>query len=110
MRAAPRHTRRDAALGVAFVSPQLVGFLVFFVFPLLAVWWYALHDWDIVAGTFDFVGLGNFKTMASDPVLPKVVVASLLFAGLYVPLNLFLGLFPASVVTGCFKKLTSFPS
>ncbi len=95
----PGYWQRDAVEGVAFVSPQLLGFLVFVVGPVLAVGWFALHDWDIIFGTFRWVGLDNFEAMLDDGSLPTVVTASVLFALGYVPLSTSLGLLAALAIS-----------
>lgn len=91
--------QRDSLEGIAFVSPQLVGFLLFVVGPVLAIGWFALHEWNIIYGTFEFVGTANFEAMLRDPSLPTVVGASILFAAGYVPLNVCLGLLAALAVS-----------
>jgi multiple sugar transport system permease protein len=84
--------QRDALEGVAFVSPQLAGFLLFVVGPVIAIGWFSLHDWNIIYDTFDFVGTENFEAMFRDQNLPTVVGASVIFAAGYVPLSVCLGL------------------
>lgn len=87
--------RRDALEGVAFVAPQAAGFLLFVAGPVLAIGWFALHDWNVIYGTFDFVGPANFAAMARDRALPTVIGASVIFAAGYVPLSVMLGLIAA---------------
>jgi len=94
----PGYWQRDGLTGAAFVSPQALGFLVFVVGPVLAIGWFALHDWNVIFGTFDFVGLDNFEAMLRDRDLPTVVTASVLFAAGYVPLNVGLGLLLAVAI------------
>src|SRR5699024_1741708 len=48
--------RRDAATGYAFVAPAVIGAIAFVVGPLIAVAWYSLHEWNVLANTFTFVG------------------------------------------------------
>lgn len=54
--------RRDALVGVAFISPWILGALMFLIFPLGQSFWYALNTIRItpLATTFKFVGQGNF--------------------------------------------------
>jgi multiple sugar transport system permease protein len=84
--------RRDRLSGYAFVAPQLAGWLLFVLVPMAAVFFYSLHEWDLVFGTFDFVGLGNYQQLVADPELVPVATQSVLFALGYVPLNVILGL------------------
>jgi multiple sugar transport system permease protein len=94
----PGYWQRDGLTGAAFVSPLALGFAIFVVGPILAIGWFALHDWNVIFGTFDFVGLDNFEAMLRDRDLSTVVTASVLFAAGYVPLNVGLGLLLATAI------------
>ena len=64
-RAAAKHfgsTRRvdEALSGLAFLSPNLLGFFIFFAFPLLFSLWVSFFDWDTTNTTRDFIGLENY--------------------------------------------------
>jgi multiple sugar transport system permease protein len=87
--------RRDELAGWLFVLPQLIGIVAFVIVPLGLVVWYSLHEWNVLAGTFDFVGLGNFDQLASDPRLGPALRATGMFSAGLVVLNLSLALFLA---------------
>jgi multiple sugar transport system permease protein len=87
--------RRDELAGWLFVAPQLAGIVAFVIVPLGLVVWYSLHEWNVLAGTFDFVGADNFKALASDPRLGPALRATGLFSLGLVVLNLSLALFLA---------------
>jgi multiple sugar transport system permease protein len=95
-RAAPRPfwtiARRDGLAGFLFVAPQLAGTLVFVLVPLALVFWYSLHEWNVLANTFNYVGGRNYAQLASDPSLPGVLLASALFSVGLVVLNMGLAL------------------
>lgn len=85
--------RLDAWYGIAFVAPQLLGFLTFVVGPIVAVFWYSLHQRNLLSGQVTFVGLENYQRMLfEDPVFTKVLVNSLVFAAGLVPINIALAL------------------
>ncbi|MFN2136328.1 MAG: carbohydrate ABC transporter permease [Candidatus Promineifilaceae bacterium] len=80
--------RRDALWGYAFVSPQVLGFLVFVLGPLIAVVVFSLQDRNLLFGNSGFVGFENYRTMfTTDPLFKKVMVNSLVFTLLLTPLN-----------------------
>lgn len=58
-----RLLRRQHRAGYIFVFPWIIGFLIFFLQPLLESFWYTLND--VVMGTggleTTFVGLANFR-------------------------------------------------
>ncbi|GAA2216602.1 carbohydrate ABC transporter permease [Micromonospora olivasterospora] len=84
--------RRDQLTGYLFVTPQLLGSVVFVILPLILVVWYSLHEWNVLAGTFDFVGTDNYRALAADPNLGAVLRATGLFSVGLVVLNLGLAL------------------
>ncbi|GGM27544.1 MULTISPECIES: carbohydrate ABC transporter permease [Micromonospora] len=95
--AAPRrgwwtNRRRDHLAGLLFVAPQLVGTVLFVLVPLGLVFWYSLHEWNVLAGTFEFVGPDNYRSLAEDANLPSVLRATGLFSVGLVALNLSLAL------------------
>jgi len=83
--------RRDHLAGYLFIAPQLAGSILFVLVPLGLVFWYSLHEWNVLAGTFDFVGADNYRQLAEDPRLGGVLAATGLFsAGLNLTLALLL--------------------
>ncbi len=84
--------RRDNLAGYLFVAPQLLGSMVFVFVPLALVFWYSLHEWNVLADTFEFVGTENYQALADDPKLTGVLAATGLFSVGLVALNLTLAL------------------
>ncbi|MEU0150852.1 carbohydrate ABC transporter permease [Micromonospora fulviviridis] len=72
--------RRDQLTGYLFVAPQLLGSAVFVILPLILVVWYSLHEWNVLAGTFDYVGPDNYTALADDPNLAPVLRATGVFS------------------------------
>ncbi len=63
-------TRREMYLGLGFLSPWIIGFLVFTVIPLVASLVFSFMDLKITDGIFTspkFVGLQNYVDMVQDP-------------------------------------------
>ncbi|MET8233437.1 sugar ABC transporter permease [Micromonospora sp. NPDC005298] len=84
--------RRDQLAAYLFIAPQMLGSVVFVILPLILVLWYSLHEWNVLAGTFDFVGTDNYTALAEDPNLGAVLRATGLFSVGLVVLNLGLAL------------------
>jgi multiple sugar transport system permease protein len=84
--------QRDRLSGYVFVSPLLVGFVVFVLGPVLAIFWYSLHDWTLIQPELRWNGLGNFQDILDDRLMPTVAWNSIVFALGYVPLTVGLGL------------------
>ncbi len=54
------HARREAALGYIFISPAILGLIIWTIGPLVFAVWLALQSWDIISPA-KAVGLGNFE-------------------------------------------------
>lgn len=71
-----------------FISPWILGFLLFTLGPLVFSFVMSLHDWPVV-GQRTFVGLGNYRDMVlHDPQFWESLRITVKFACLFVPLNI----------------------
>ncbi|UBU08873.1 carbohydrate ABC transporter permease [Nonomuraea gerenzanensis] len=84
--------RRDALVGYLMISPQLAGSVLFVLLPLGLVGYYSLQEWNVLAGTFEFVGGENYAKLLADPNLGQVLTSTALFSAGLVVLNLALAL------------------
>lgn len=84
--------RRDRAAGYLFAAPQLAGIALFVLLPLALVFWYSLHEWNVLANTFSYTGAQNYQQLLQDPTLPSVLGATVLFCAGLVVFNLGLAL------------------
>lgn len=84
--------RRDALVGYLLISPQLAGSVLFVLLPLALVGWYSLQEWNVLAGTFDFVGGANYTKLLADSNMGEVLTSTTLFSIGLVVLNLALAL------------------
>lgn len=53
------NVQTEALEGFLFLSPNLIGFLIFFAFPLIFSLYISLTDWDAF-GNSNFIGLANY--------------------------------------------------
>jgi multiple sugar transport system permease protein len=100
--------QRDRLTGYLFVSPLLVGFVVFVLGPILSVFWYSLHDWTLIQPQLRWNGLGNFQDMLDDHLMPTVAWNSIVFALGYVPLTVGLGLVMALGLNRAIRGISLF--
>ena len=76
---------RSVLTGLLFVSPWLVGFLSFTIYPILASLYYGFTEYDVLNPP-RFVGLGNYVDMlTADPNFYTVLYNTLYFVALGVP-------------------------
>ncbi|MBT9147473.1 MAG: Lactose transport system permease protein LacF [Syntrophomonadaceae bacterium] len=63
--------RRDFRNGLIFVSPWLVGFLIFILYPIISSFYYSLTDYNILQPPV-WVGLANYERLLfEDPLFWK---------------------------------------
>src|SRR5690606_16301939 len=84
---------REAMFGYLFVAPQVIGFLLFVVGPVIAVILFSFENRNILTGVVTPAGLANYARMVDgDPLFSTVLVNSLIFTAGLVPLNLIFAL------------------
>ncbi|AJD44905.1 sugar ABC transporter permease [Rhizobium sp. SEMIA 4085] len=84
--------RRDSLAGFLFIAPQLIGIVVFVLIPLGLVFWYSLHEWNVLANTFTYTGAQNYWMLIEDTNLFEVLGATAIFSAGLVVFNLSLAL------------------
>ncbi len=100
---------KENLLGYAFIAPQMLGFFLFVLGPLIVVFLYSLQTRNLLTGQATFTGLENYRNMIStDPLFTKTMVNSLIFAGGLVPLNVSLSLLLALLLSKKLKGITFF--
>jgi multiple sugar transport system permease protein len=60
-----KYKSREVLVALGFILPSLVGFSVFFAWPLFRGLCLSFTDWDLL-GKAHFIGLENFKSLLSD--------------------------------------------
>ena len=79
-----------------FAVPAVIVILTVIVFPWAFTLFMSLHDWN-VAGTRTFIGLDNFKTLASNDRFLESIVHTFYFTVLAVVLPVIVGIGAALV-------------
>lgn len=83
--------QREAAWGYVFISPWLVGFLLFTLGPMVASLFLSLTHYNITSPPV-FAGFENYlKLLTADPKFWHSLGVTLRFALFAIPLNLILG-------------------
>ncbi len=79
--------RREALWGFVFVSPILLGTILWFIVPMLAAVYISLTDWSLLKPP-TFVGLDNFTDLLQDKIVGQSLRVTVVFTVAAVPLNL----------------------
>ncbi|MFN8375892.1 MAG: sugar ABC transporter permease [Anaerolineae bacterium] len=84
--------RKEALAGYLFISPWMIGFLVFFVGPIIASFLISFTSWNIV-GTPEWIGLDNYIAIfTSDARFIKAVQVTFTYSIFYLPLEVTCGI------------------
>jgi multiple sugar transport system permease protein len=76
---------RDAFAGYAFLTPFLVFYGVFLLYPFGLGVWMSLHDWEIVGGYRQYIGWANYQELWEDPYFWDALKATLKFTAMTAP-------------------------
>jgi multiple sugar transport system permease protein len=91
--------REETKWGLIFISPWIIGFLVFTVIPIVASLVFSLTNYNpIHPESIGFIGLENFGRMFSDQLLGQSILVTLKFTIISVPLSMILPLLLAVLV------------
>ena len=89
---------RQNLKGYAFISPWLLGLLIFSTYPLLASFYFSFTSYNVLKPP-TWIGLVNYVNMfTNDPVYWKSVSNTLYYALISVPLGLAFSLFLAMLL------------
>lgn len=106
-------TRRPSPYPTWFYLPAGVFYLVLFIVPTGASFWFALTRWDMF--TAEFIGLDNFVQFFREPALVRGFVNTFVYAALTSGLKVVLGLLLAVLLTsqiiarGYLRSVVFFP-
>ena len=94
--------------GYTFILPNIIGVLLFTLFPMLFSLFISFTDWDYTQGigNWNFIGFQNFIEMWSDKWFTSSLINTVIFSIVVVPATVFLALVIAVVIDKfCFGKL-----
>jgi multiple sugar transport system permease protein len=89
-----RGEKRNLWIGLAFISPWIIGFLTFTVFPVCASIYFSFCDYDVLTKPV-WVGALNYHDMVTDTIFWKSLYNTLYYAFFSLPLCMVIALFVA---------------
>ncbi len=93
--------------GYVLISIPIVLFLVLNIGQIFYALYISFWDWG-TRGPREFLGIGNYQSLLSDPIFWKAIQNTLYYAILVVPLQMVLGLFLAVIVNQKIRGQTFF--
>jgi multiple sugar transport system permease protein len=107
----PRWTKYalyEAKWGLIFISPWLLGFILFFLFPMIASFTFSLYDFNLATpDEAQFVGIANWKrALFDDPEVMASFLVTFKFAAISLPIGMIYSFFVAILLNspGLFGK------
>jgi multiple sugar transport system permease protein len=87
-----RFVSREGLLAFGFLSPTLLIFSVFIIFPILFSFYLSFTQWNLFGGDPAFIGLDNYARMVDDAEFWKVFAHTGIYTVGTVPINMGLAL------------------
>ena len=85
--------KREALTGLAFISPWIIGFLVFTLLPTIATLIFTFTDLQLSnINSIQFIGLQNYSTMMRDTQVGESLFIVLKFGLIALPIGIILPL------------------
>lgn len=87
-RKSSRIAARERNWGLLFLAPWILGFLIFFLGPMVASLVFSFTDYQLLKDQTNFVGLDNWVRMFTDPLVRQSFVVTGRFLLISVPLTM----------------------
>lgn len=100
-------SQRRNITGYLFISPFILGFILWFLIPAGIALYLSVHDWNLISAP-EFVGFANVQRLASDPLLPQALKATFLYTIVSVPVGLALSFGLALLINNEFPGISIF--
>lgn len=91
------HAVRAGLIGLLFVAPALAFYIAFEFLPILQTIWYSFYSWNGIDASH-WVGLGNYRTVFTDPELYGSILHSLYLIIAFSLVPIALGLIIAALI------------
>jgi multiple sugar transport system permease protein len=107
--------RRRNLVVILFLSPWIIGFFAFIVYPAVATLYFSFTRYDLLTAP-EWTGLGNYRFMIHDPQFWQGVRNTLWLVVFLVPLQVVFSITVASVLTrpkrgvGVYRTIYFLPS
>ena len=98
-RKSPTLQQSQQRWGLIFLSPWIIGFLVFTAIPIAVSFVWTFMDYNLASDEpATFIGLGNWIKLFTDPLAIKALQVTISFAAIAVPIGIILPLAMATLL------------
>lgn len=84
--------QRESVWAFIFMSPWIIGFLVFMAGPMIWSLWLSFTNYDPLVPDTDFIGIENYQQMIDDPLVRVSLWNTIFFTIFNVPGTMIIGL------------------
>lgn len=96
---------REILTGLGFLSPNILGFMIFMVFPVMFTLYLSFHRWDMFSAP-QYQGLENYRLLLQDPWFWQSLGNTIIFVVVTVPVSMILAFFLAVFLNEKLKGVT----
>jgi multiple sugar transport system permease protein len=90
--------RREALAFYLFILPWMIGFVLFYIGPMIASFYFSLTKWDLLTPPV-FIGFGNYERIFTrDALFLQSLKVTMIYTLAYLPLDMVLGLLIAMLM------------
>ncbi len=89
-----KNSQKEKFAGIGFLSPNLIGFIIFSLLPIIASFFLTFTRWNLATNP-QFVGLTNFINLLEDELFWKYLWNTFYYAIGTIPLTIILAFFLA---------------
>ncbi len=79
-----KNSRRETLTALAFVSPWIIGFTLFLLYPLVASIYYSFCNYSVLKDPV-WIGLANYRNLIHDDVFRDSLGNTLIYAAMALP-------------------------
>jgi multiple sugar transport system permease protein len=101
--------------GLIFISPWIIGFLIFQLYPIYKSVYYSFCEYDVLNPPI-FIGLKNYSSLFHDEIFLKSITSTVVYTAMAIPLSMIVSLFFAILLNqkiigrGVFRTIYFLPS
>lgn len=100
-----KSSRREALTALMFISPWIIGFSVFLLYPLCASIYYSFCDYSVLRPPV-YTGLSNYRNLMHDEVFRQALTNTAVYACWALPISAVVALCLALLLNSKIKGMT----
>lgn len=104
----PLQSKSEIALRNIVVTAMVIFFTVFLIVPIGIAFVGSFHEWNPLSGTYNFLGLENYKEVFTSALFGKSMINTLIFSVVVIIFRVGLGLGIACAINSTLIRFKSF--